>query len=75
MYNEKHVSDARAEGKLEGQIELLDDLLNLVFHDDPDLFEIIIRSRKINNSELIETLRELLGRKDLSDVKKMIMSL
>lgn len=75
MYNERHVNDAKAEGKLEGQIELLDDILNLVFHDDSDLFEIIIRSRKINNCELIETLRELIRKKDLNDVKKMIMSL
>jgi len=60
--------------KLEGQIELLDDILNLVYHGDPDLEAIILHSRKINNAELIETLRTLLRKKDLSDVKKMIMS-
>lgn len=65
----------RAEAKLEGQIELLDDILNHVFKDDPELNEIIFHSRKINNAELIETFRFLLRSNDLNDVKKMIMSL
>lgn len=63
------------QARLDGQIELLDDILNLVYHEDPDLNEIIMHSRKINNTELIETLRTLLRKKDLTDVKKMIMSL
>ena len=63
------------QARLEGQIELLDDILNLVYHEDPDLELIINHSRKINNAELIETLRTLLRKKDLTDVKKMIMSL
>lgn len=66
---------AREEGRIEGQIELLDDILNLVYHDDPELTAIIEHSRKINNSEMIETLRELIRKKDLKDVKQMIMSL
>lgn len=72
---EKHVEVIRDEGRLEGQIELLDDILNLVFHEDPDLNDIIFHSQKINNSEMIETLRTLLRKKDLTDVKKMILSL
>jgi hypothetical protein len=61
--------------RLEGQIELLDDMLNLVFHDDADVESIIEHSKLINNEELVETLRALLRKKDLSDVKKMILSL
>ncbi len=61
--------------RLEGQIELLDDILNLVFHDDADVEIIIEHSKLINNEELVETLRALLRKKDLSDVKKMILSL
>ena len=61
--------------RLEGQIELLDDMLNLVFHDDADVDIIIEHSKLINNEELVETLRALIRRKDLSDVKKMILSL
>ncbi len=61
--------------KLEGQIELLDDILNLVFHSDPDIEMIIERSKLINNEEMVETLRALLRKKDLTDVKKMILSL
>ena len=61
--------------RLEGQIELLDDMLNLVFHDDTDVETIIEHSKLINNEELVETLRALLRKKDLSDVKKMILSL
>ncbi len=61
--------------RLEGQIELLDDMLNLVFHDDADVEVIIEHSKLINNEELVETLRALLRKKDLSDVKKMILSL
>ncbi len=61
--------------KLEGQIELLEDILNLVFHSDPDIEMIIERSKLINNEEMVETLRALLRKKDLTDVKKMILSL
>lgn len=70
-----NMQNARQEGRIEGQIELLDDILNLVFHEDPDLDQIIKHSMQINNSEMIETLRELIRKKDLKDVKKMIMSL
>jgi hypothetical protein len=69
------LNHAHKEGRLAGQIDLLDDILNLVFHEDPDLNSIIEHSRKINNEELIETLRELIRRKDFSDVKRMILSL
>jgi hypothetical protein len=69
------LNQAHKEGLLAGQIDLLDDILNLVFHEDPDLNSIIEHSRKINNEELIETLRELIRRKDFSDVKRMILSL
>jgi|LGVF01.2.fsa_nt_gb hypothetical protein len=61
--------------RLEGQIELLDEMLNLVFHDDADVEIIIEHSKLINNEELVETLRALIRKKDLSDVKKMILSL
>lgn len=69
------LKSAHAEGRIAGQIDLLDDLLNLVYHEDPQLQAIIDHSRKINNEEMIETLRELLRKKDLSDVKRMILSL
>ena len=66
---------AKEEGRLEGQIELLDEILNLVFKGDVQLNEIIQHSRHINNLEMVETLRELVRKKDLNDVKKMILSL
>lgn len=69
------LNQAHNEGRLAGQIDLLDDILNLVFHDDSDLNAIIEHSRKINNEELIETFRELIRKKDLKDVKTMILSL
>ncbi|MBN2795531.1 MAG: hypothetical protein JXR88_09010 [Clostridia bacterium] len=69
------LDQAHTEGRLAGQIDLLDDVLNLVFYEDPQLDAIIEHSRKINNEELIETFRELIRNKDLKDVKQMILSL
>lgn len=74
MYNEA-MKSARDAGRFEGQIELLDDLLNIVYQKDMDLTAVIEHSRKINNEELIETLRALIRKNDLSDAKKMILSL
>lgn len=61
--------------RFEGQIELLDDLLNKVYQKDMDLAALIEHSRRINNQELLETLRTLIIEHDLSDVKKMLLSL
>lgn len=65
----------RAIGRLEGQIDLLDDLLSLAFDQDPELKVLIDRSRHINNPEMVETLRTLIRARDLDDVKRMILSL
>lgn len=60
---------------IDEEIKLLDEMLLAAYQKDPDMQDIIDHSQKINNDELIETLRELLLNNDFEDVKKMIMGL